>query len=400
MTKIKIIVSILFFTMPYFFAKGQVTIGANHKPQEGVLLEISDKVRDATGVTATKGGVILPCVELLAENTLEPFIKTTDNEWIDPNSNIKSRHSGLVVYNLNTSFIKGKGLYVWNGEKWISYKSVNATNGVTLASDGRLKLGGYLIENTDLDLSSNTLAIDANNKAGFILSNLDPGINAFPLAVSNDGTVGIRSQTASKAKVAFIQSTSTYEIKDPLIGTGELTQLNNGTGVVVPWNSKDIIVNTRGGNLPLVTFSGNTFTIQEKATIEVSGHLVYLASGEINNGGIILPWGRGPLYLDGKIQVKRSNSTIWTDVSSNRLIIPDNKERDGKFRQFMNLPSALLDVNKGDQLRILIKNAADPKKYRHTGVGFISLTENYSNPMLAVPRGTTISRSFKILVHN
>jgi hypothetical protein len=98
-----------------FEAKGQVTIGSDIAPLEGVLLDIKTKagtagLGDAT-TDAAGGGLGLPRVALTSVSSLAPFLPSATS------AQMKDR-TGLMVYNIsNTSPFKA-GVYVWDGEKW------------------------------------------------------------------------------------------------------------------------------------------------------------------------------------------------------------------------------------------------------------------------------------------
>lgn len=99
---------------------GQVTIGSDVPASKAAVLEIKDQPADGSNVTATRGGLGLPRVELEDVSTLEPFIAITDTEWTTNQAATKSAHAGLMVYNLKEDSGENltKGVYVWNGERW------------------------------------------------------------------------------------------------------------------------------------------------------------------------------------------------------------------------------------------------------------------------------------------
>lgn len=97
---------------------GQVTIGSDKLPAKAAILDIKDQDADGSNVTATRGGLGLPRVELVSLTTLEPFIATTDTEWTTNQAATMSAHAGLMVYNLEENSDLGKGVYVWNGSRW------------------------------------------------------------------------------------------------------------------------------------------------------------------------------------------------------------------------------------------------------------------------------------------
>lgn len=101
-------------------SQAQVTVGAGIPPVKAALLDIKDHEADNENITSNSGGIVLPRVKLININTLEPFIKTTDSEWVIGNQDkTKKIHTGLMVYNLNTTSGGFKeGVYVWDGTAW------------------------------------------------------------------------------------------------------------------------------------------------------------------------------------------------------------------------------------------------------------------------------------------
>ncbi|WP_410879424.1 hypothetical protein [Myroides sp. DW712] len=102
--------------------QAQVTIGTDKPSEQAALLDVKSQEPTSDNITSTTGGVLLPRVQLVDVETLEPFIHTTDAAWIDATSKetLSKEHTGLEVYNLtdNTSFKPGS--YVWNGKQWES----------------------------------------------------------------------------------------------------------------------------------------------------------------------------------------------------------------------------------------------------------------------------------------
>lgn len=92
---------------------GQVTVGADVEPAKAALLEVKSQAADAsTNVTSTTGGLGLPRVSLVSATTMQPFI-------VSATADEKTAHTGLMVYNLNTTAPFSAGIYVWDGAKWI-----------------------------------------------------------------------------------------------------------------------------------------------------------------------------------------------------------------------------------------------------------------------------------------
>lgn len=88
--------------------QAQVTIGSVNPPDKAKLLHLE-----------SSGGLGLPRVELVNTATLQPFIPLTDTEWVSNQQATKEAHTGLMVYNLKEDADFGKGVYVWDGEKWL-----------------------------------------------------------------------------------------------------------------------------------------------------------------------------------------------------------------------------------------------------------------------------------------
>lgn len=94
----------------------QVTIGMGEAPAKLALLQLKDQAADASNVTGTKGGLVLPRVKLVDLNTLQPFMNSAETNYV----NEKILSVGMMVYNVNdlpASSIS-PGVYCWNGQKW------------------------------------------------------------------------------------------------------------------------------------------------------------------------------------------------------------------------------------------------------------------------------------------
>ena len=105
---------ILFFLLFLKFdAQAQVTIGSLEDPSAAALLELKDQPADENNVTAVRGGFLLPRVQLMHKDELNPFIVTASDEE-------KKLHTGLIVYNLTENSENGLevGLNYWDGAKW------------------------------------------------------------------------------------------------------------------------------------------------------------------------------------------------------------------------------------------------------------------------------------------
>ncbi|MDR3338750.1 MAG: hypothetical protein LBT25_01425 [Candidatus Symbiothrix sp.] len=129
---VKIIILLVIVVFGSVNMKAQVTIGlANSIPMKGALLELKTKdapvtisgVIDPNNATVDEfgGGLGLPRVILEDRETLQPFVLTTDPDWVNASaSKIKEHHAGLTVYNLTDNAAKKlhQGIYIWDGSKW------------------------------------------------------------------------------------------------------------------------------------------------------------------------------------------------------------------------------------------------------------------------------------------
>ncbi|MDU1891828.1 MAG: hypothetical protein E6767_14165 [Dysgonomonas sp.] len=101
----------IFFTANTF---SQVTVGSNANPEKAALLDLKTlKFEDQTRlVSSGNGGILLPRVEIADVTILGVF---SDITGLDTSIE-KSKHTGLVVYNVGTAI--EEGIYVWDGTMW------------------------------------------------------------------------------------------------------------------------------------------------------------------------------------------------------------------------------------------------------------------------------------------
>lgn len=109
--------STIFAALMCINLNAQVTIGSQHKPNIGALLDL--KMNDEVEANSTKG-LLFPRVELKNIRT-EPDLATTmgtTSGSLDPQA-----HIGLIVYNTGKKETSEEerfcpGMHVWNGEEW------------------------------------------------------------------------------------------------------------------------------------------------------------------------------------------------------------------------------------------------------------------------------------------
>ncbi|MDH6355623.1 uncharacterized protein (TIGR02145 family) [Dysgonomonas sp. PH5-45] len=110
--------------------RAQVTVGSSIPPTRTALLDLKARQTTATIPSANAdenitsalgdGGLLLPRVNLIDLNTMEPFIVKTNADWLDSSNLLKYRLTGLMVYNVKDDETNGftPGVYIWDGEKW------------------------------------------------------------------------------------------------------------------------------------------------------------------------------------------------------------------------------------------------------------------------------------------
>ncbi|MBB1139661.1 hypothetical protein [Myroides sp. WP-1] len=116
----KYFVLTLLFVLSFTFAEAQVVIGSDLVNERAAILDLKSQESAANNITATTGGLLLPRVALVNLNTLEPFIATTDAEWINPSEKeaLQRGHIGLEIYNTTDNGDIKPGTFLWDGTKW------------------------------------------------------------------------------------------------------------------------------------------------------------------------------------------------------------------------------------------------------------------------------------------
>jgi hypothetical protein len=152
-----------------FPVHAQVTIGSGLEPQRGALLDVKSKDAATPGGETTDqngGGILMPRVELVDINSLEPFIAAGDQD-----AATKANHKGLVVYNLTDTGGFAAGPYSWDGTKWVGGADANDIKDYTGSTS--IILNGTTITRAELtgdvtagaDSNTTLIANDAVNSA-------------------------------------------------------------------------------------------------------------------------------------------------------------------------------------------------------------------------------------------
>ncbi|KZE75323.1 hypothetical protein AV926_17060 [Myroides marinus] len=124
----------------------QVSVGDPSPPLKGALLDIKQGPSDANNTNSTKG-VLFPRVFIADKTKLGIDLDTKALEY-----------AGAQVYNTND--VLGKGMYTWDGEKWMKYvtsitqKKTQDTEMVAFKTTGTSTSDVYLLNKTDVEVSA------------------------------------------------------------------------------------------------------------------------------------------------------------------------------------------------------------------------------------------------------
>ncbi|MDR1919756.1 MAG: hypothetical protein LBQ65_08950 [Tannerellaceae bacterium] len=103
--------------------QAQVVIGSLEPAEAAALLQIKDsQAAVAGGATATKGGLLLPRVDLSHASQIRVISS-------DASEAKKAELTGLLVYNVNTKGELDEGIYEWDGKMWNQLEIVSETSG-------------------------------------------------------------------------------------------------------------------------------------------------------------------------------------------------------------------------------------------------------------------------------
>lgn len=435
--------------------QAQVTIGSNEAPVEGALLQLKDTDKVAGKAKNASKGVVFPRVALSQKDRLYPMFGEIGNEQMAYTSDmaaINAKHAGLIVYNTYTSattvtnpnLIFQEGLYVWLGDKWASVGTPLVDNGLTLTNSGVVQLGGKLIDSTSIELNNNPLMFDTKGKPLYIKDMKVLQKNAEQMVVDvNTGQIGTASVTPTK--LTFVQAEEVEITLNPSANqnlatssreaTGTIStstinvvpgknakassshslygrNLNWGKKVVVPFRTDDIVTDIEVttpiyGNSDFEYSDPSTnkivaFELKDSLTVELTGYINYMANGNNYSGAEVL--------LNLTIQVKRwqydssGNPTVlsdWEDFSSVRHVMVNPS---AWYRNTINLPPAVFEGKKGEQIRMIIVRPFNDVSGTVTFLGGAHGVEvassassgNFTKVFIANPWGTKFSSGIKI----
>jgi len=415
-TKLSVLlISFLFVLSGNLRLTAQVTVGSNTDPVRAALLDVKGQAADADNITSKTGGLALPRVNLVDAETLQPFIATTDADWTDPTKKAQliKNHTGLMVYNLNTTSPFAQGIYVWTGAKWVMASGL-ARNGLN-QKDGYVQLGGALSQDeTIITGDKQDLIIDLKNVSGadkgFMIKGLSDLGNSVSLVINDEGKLG--KSPVIPARLAFFQSGD--QSRTPGINT-------RGNAIVVKWNitnetattGKDLVTN----NIVDWDQANNAFIMRLDAAIEMSAMLGYQGGGWANPptntvGGPEQVIVNATLQVN-KIEVDNNGDPVlgpggeftytgWADYSSVRGVYTGATNY---YRNTLNIPPAMMSARKGDKIRLVVMRPPDENKTTGQLGHDHQISWNYPegdarNPMRGIvrPYGTEFSKSLKIVV--
>lgn len=108
-------ISLIFFSATCI--KAQVTIGCDKEPESGSILELKEYGPTQDNATSDRG-LLYPRVSLTNKSELYPMYSSSDTYYNSNKSSLKTKHTGLTVFNVNESGDFTKGLHIWNGSEW------------------------------------------------------------------------------------------------------------------------------------------------------------------------------------------------------------------------------------------------------------------------------------------
>lgn len=201
--KMNKLLSIALVSMLCMNLNAQVTIGSGEIPKEYSILQVD----------GTTGGLRLPRLTEEERDNITPTL-------------ITSKSRGLVIY-----YIPDNTIQFWDGDKWISMRSIKEMNQSNngISGDEIFKLGNNLLRNTEITQGDKHLYFDAST------GRFSVGDNVF--VATSDG-VGIGKTPSNAVLDVYSPNSEGLRLKtegDPdLIPGNVLVSDENGIGT---WQS-------------------------------------------------------------------------------------------------------------------------------------------------------------------
>jgi hypothetical protein len=368
----------------------QVTIGSGIAPKAGAILDLNGNVPDAsnTQVNSTKG-LLLPRVKLEAINSLSPAIPGYTPGTAD------LTHTGLVVYNVNTTPPFVPGVYTWNGKEWI-YANSDAKAWKTGGNTGTDAAVNYVgtSDNKPLILKSNKiegLRISTNGNVGINTPNpntpldvnggltvrevkelnLIQGNLARQLYINtNTGLVGLQPAGEQAASPIFFASTDRTVFNGPK-NSPILSEFNKGENMVLTPVNDDIVLN----NIKVTLNSGKSaFRIGESGTYQIAGALnfFFATPGEANR-----------VYINTRMEKSTDGGNTWNSITGIRPILIIDWYS-GQYTS-VNLPITVQPLQAGDLIRVVFnRTKAGGTMLQGSSVTEIKVALGYSTPAYTI----------------
>ncbi|MDR1202308.1 MAG: hypothetical protein LBL58_11890 [Tannerellaceae bacterium] len=329
MTRKQTIISVLVFLCINTLIHAQVTIGSDIEPSPGSLLDLKENSGDDDNTTK---GIMLPRVRLSDLNNLYPMF-ATNTDYKNKKSELDHKHIGLIVYNVNESAPFKKGLYYWDGDKW-----VHADPAVwkTMGNAGTDPNVNYLGTS-----DKQPLVLKANNKEGLRIDTNGEAILVNAPVISNSssqvlvrnaitGNIGVA--TAIPTKLMLVQSeTEQSYAKDTGDSPDQQRKIFNNGGIdnarAILWKSEEVETNNIVEEEPHAAgTSFEYFVIKEKGSYEVSGFISYEPNCQyisyldktlkdtLNTINTALA------AVNVAIQKQETGTSVWKNIAATRVI--------------------------------------------------------------------------------
>jgi len=263
-TKLKLWAALGILLLTHFQMNAQVTIGSDNEPLKGALLDLKSQQPDNNNVTSDKGGLVLARVQLQSLTSLRPFVSDAQL------GTEGKKHAGLIVYNLTKTTPFEEGLYLWDGTKWVMYKTANqlanitANNGLTKTGDN-IQLGGGLTKPTTITNGSNDLIL---NTTGAGKLQITDGNQALGKVLTSNA-----SGQASWQSLPLIPSPTVTTANNGLTMNGTTVQLG---GLL----TKSTTVSQGDYNMNFTMGKGKFYV--DSSTFSVDGDSRYVGIGTTN----------------------------------------------------------------------------------------------------------------------
>jgi hypothetical protein len=323
----KLIIAALFFLGINTAIRAQVTIGSDTKPVSGSLLDVKENAEN--DANATKG-IMLPRVKLSDINNLYPMFGSSDSEYSANKTELDRKHIGLMVYNLTESTSFKKGLYYWDGTKWVG---TGPAVWSILGNTGTDSTENYIgtTDNQPLVLKANKMeGLRITPDGAAMLANV-PDISSAHAQVlvrsKLTGKIGVSGAVPTKLMLVQSGEDQSYKTGSGGESTAAGTFNNGGTANARPvlWKSGDIGVNNIVTVGPYNGDSFEYFIFQENGLFEVSGFILYEPNCKYNipTGDLSAALNALNSALAGvnvAIQKQAANGTTWDNIAATRTI--------------------------------------------------------------------------------